>query len=83
MAVPMGQSESNKSPSATSGQNMRRNNESRNETVEEATNPIPTFQTYQQDLPRDHGPKVEHFFKKLIEEERKEMAAVAAKDGKV
>ena len=44
---------------------------------------VTTFQTYQQDLPRDHGLKVDRFFKELAEEEKKEMEAVEAKGGKV
>ena len=47
-----------------------------------ATGPVMTFQTYRQDLPRDHGLQVDRFFKDLAEMERQEMAAVAAKGGK-
>ena len=50
---------------------------------EKDKNPVTTFQTYQQDLPRDHGLKVDRFFKELAEEEKKEMEAVEARGGKV
>ena len=74
--------QSSESFAAIDGPRVSGKNQSQSDTTEGAKNPVTTFQTYQQDLPRDHGPRVEHFFKKLVEEERKEMAAVAAKDGK-
>lgn len=81
MAATQIHSQNQEDPARINNREIGSQKNNKDDSRDPAKNPVTTFQTYQQDLPRDHGRQVEQFFTKLADEERQEIMAAAAEEG--